>query len=435
MSPSSIAYLATLSLSLSTLGCKRDDVPVPGPRVAPLTPAPAPAPPPASPAPSWYRAVVASPDGVEADFFLSVPAANTAGQAIFKVGGHEVRSDATFDHGTLVIPMAVHQTRVDATAAPDGSLHGTFSTSWRAFGSSKLPLTATPVAAPTPALLATVPGAGAALDLGEPRTIWRVAMKESGAAKLVVSESAPGEFEGQLFLDTGNIIYVAGNGRGDAAVLTGFDGTSGYRLDLTLDADRKHARGMLAGGSHFEWREAFTAARGPDYVYEAKPRASKPGVKVGLPDVPELASLPPGPMIVEIGGSWCSTCANAAPFMVELYRAYEARGLHMVTLLYEFTDDQAADAKQAAVFKKSYGVTWPVVAVPGKLEDFNDIMPTGLTDLNPAGFPITLFLDANRSLVAIHAGFPARSATVEFTRVSAEYRATVEKLLASSPQH
>jgi thiol-disulfide isomerase/thioredoxin len=422
--------LATLSL----LACKREVAPVPAP--APAAPPPAAAaqaiatqPHAADAGPTWYRAVVRASDGVEAWFFLGVPPARVPGQAVFKVGSHEVRGDATFDGKALRVPLAVHQTAVEATVDPDGTLHGNFSTSWRAWGASSLPLTATPVTAPETSALATV-GAGAALDLGQPHSVWRVALHDSGLARLVIDQTAPGDFAARLMLDTGNIIYLAGNGRGAAIVLCGFDGTSAYRLELTLGTDHARGRGRFFGGHRLDWREALTATRGPDFTLAIKPKATRPGIKIGLPDHPALAALEPGPLVVEIGGSWCSTCRNAAPFFVELYRQYQPRGLRMLTLLYEFSDDRALDASQAETFKRTYGATWPVAPISGSVDDLSDILPTGLSDVNPAGFPITLFLAADHSLVALHAGFPAADAPGEFDRVAAEFRANIETLLA-----
>lgn len=427
--------LATLSL----LACKREVAPAPAPAAPPAAGSAQPAaaappaiaaPPPraADAGPTWYRAVVRAGDGVEAWFFLGVPPAHAPGQAVFKVGGHEVRGDATFDGKALRVPLAVHQTAVEGTVDPDGTLRGTFTTSWRAWGASSLPLTATPVAAPETSALATV-GAGAALDLGQPHSVWRVALHDSGPARLAIDQTAPGDFAARLMLDTGNIIYLAGNGRGDAIVLCGFDGTAGYRLELTLGADHARGRGRFFGGHRLDWREALTATRGPDFTLAVKPKAARPGVKIGLPD-PAPAALEPGPLVVELGGSWCSTCRNAAPFFVELYRQYQQRGLRMLTLLYEFSDDRALDASQAETFKRTYGATWPVIPISGSVDDISDILPTGLSDVNPAGFPITLFLAADHSLVALHAGFPAADAP-EFGRVAAEFRANIETLLAS----
>jgi thiol-disulfide isomerase/thioredoxin len=423
------AYLTVL-VAFSLLGCKREAAP--GSHASVTAPVPA-----ASldagvadRGPTWYRAVIRATDGVEVPFFLGVPPPGEPGQAVFKVGSHEVRSDATFDGKILKIPIAVHQTAVEGTVGPDGLLRGSFSTSWRAWGASSIPLTATKVDAPTSGALATMASDAAALDLGAPRTVWRLAMQESGVAKLVVHQTAPGDFDGLLLLDTGNIIYVAGNGRGDAAVLSGFDGTAGYRVELALGADRTQARGKYFGGHRLDWRETLTATRSADFVLALKPKAERPDAKIGLPDNPELAALGHGPLVVEIAGSWCSTCRNAAPFLVELYREYQGRGLAMVTLLYEFSDDRVVDAQQAEVFKKAYGVTWPVIPISGGMDSFSEIMPSGLADLNPGGFPLTLFLAPDRSLVSIHAGFPAADAPEEFRRVAAEFRATIDALLA-----
>jgi thiol-disulfide isomerase/thioredoxin len=415
--------------TLSLLACKREVAPAPAAAPPALAAQDAAAHPGAASAdPTWYRAVVRASDGVEAIFLLGVPPAHAPGQAVFKVGGHEIRGAAAFDGKTLRVPFAVHQTAVEATVEPDGTLRGSFTASWRALGASSLPLTATPVAAPETRALATIPSSAAPLDLGQQRSVWRVAFHDSGPARLVIDQAAPGDLAARLMLDTGNIIYLAGNGRGDAMVLCGFDGTSAYRLELTLGTDL--ARGRLLAGPHFDWRETLTATRGPDFTLAVKPRAARPGIKIGLPDHPALAALEPGPLVVELGASWCSSCRNAAPFFVELQREYQQRGLRMLTLLYELSDDRALDASQAETFKTTYGAAWPVVAISGGLDDLPDTLPTGLSDVNPAGFPITLFLAADRSLVALHAGFPAADAPDEFARVAAEFRANIETLLA-----
>src|SRR6476619_6042050 len=60
--------------------------------------------------PTWYRAVVRAADGVEVGFFLGVPPPGATGQAVFRVGGHEGRSAATFDGTQLHVPLPAHQT-------------------------------------------------------------------------------------------------------------------------------------------------------------------------------------------------------------------------------------------------------------------------------------------------------------------------------------
>jgi thiol-disulfide isomerase/thioredoxin len=447
-----------ITFLMLTLGCKRDSEPQArgsastSPPVTPSAATPASPAAPGSAAPQdpgaskqgliWYRAVVRAADGVEIPFLLGISPPGGKGEAVFRAGEHEVRAEATFDGKTLRVPIDVHQTAVEATVGEGGSLAGTFTTSWKAWGASSSPLVATKIdvpagSAPPVGALATVPEgkSSAALDLKEPRSIWRIAMADSGTAKLVIDQTAPGDFAGVLFLDTGNIVYLAGNGRGDALVLTGFDGTSSYRLELALGADRAKGRGKWLAGHKLDWREALTATRGADFALAVKPRPAKAGSKIVLPDRPELAALPRGPLVVELAGSWCSTCRNAAPFLAELYREYKPRGLEMVTLLYELTGDPAVDTKQAEAFKQAYGVTWPVVPIHGGVEDFAEILPRGLAGVDPSGFPLTLFLGADRSLVALHAGFPAADAAQsEQRRVAAEFRKHIEALLTKSAQ-
>jgi thiol-disulfide isomerase/thioredoxin len=417
---------------LLLLGCKRERDPAQAPAPTP-SPVPVAAPDAAvATGPTWYRAVLRGEDGTEVVFFLGVPAPGASAGVVFKIGAHEARRDATFDGKELKVPMDVHLSSIEGTVAADGTLRGTFSASWRAFGTATLELAAAKIDAPAPSALATVSAEGTLLDLGESRTVWRLAMSESGVGKLVIDQVAPGDFTGVLRFDTGNTVYVAGNGRGDTAVLSGFDGTSGYRLELALGADRKRAQGKWISGHRFDWRETFTATRGADFPFAAKARPRRPGVKIGLPpDYPALAALEPGPLLVELAGSWCTTCRYAAPFLVELHREYAPRGLRMVTLLYEFTDDPEADAKQAEAFKKTYGVTWPVVPIRGDLDEFTEIVPSGLADLHPSGFPVTLFLAADRSLVALHAGFPAPDAA-ERPQVEAELRGHAEALVGGA---
>lgn len=219
---------------------------------------------------SWYRAALRSPEGIEIPFFLGVPAAGVPGMAVLKVGAHEVRTAATFDGHRLRIPIEVHRSELEATVQPDGHLRGTFSSRWRAWGMSSAPVEAVPITAPTLAALTTVEGTAPLVDLGAPRTVWRVTLSESGTAKLTIDQAAPGELVGLLELDTGNRIALVGNGRGGRVVLAGFDGATGFRIDLQLGAD--HARGDFLAGNRFSWRETFTAVRGADFVLAVKPR-------------------------------------------------------------------------------------------------------------------------------------------------------------------
>ena len=159
-----------ITFLMLTLGCKRDSEPQARGSASPATPsaaAPASAAAPGSAAPqdpgaskqglTWYRAVVRAADGVEIPFLLGISPPGGKGEAVFRAGEHEVRAEATFDGKTLRVPIDVHQTAVEATVGEGGSLAGTFTTSWKAWGASSSPLVATRIDGPATSALATVP--------------------------------------------------------------------------------------------------------------------------------------------------------------------------------------------------------------------------------------------------------------------------------------
>ncbi|MGH7536625.1 MAG: TlpA disulfide reductase family protein, partial [Gemmatimonadales bacterium] len=44
-------------------------------------------------------------------------------------------------------------------------------------------------------------------------------------------------------------------------------------------------------------------------------------------------------VLVDVFGTWCPTCHDAAPHLVRLHRRYHGRGLEIVGLAYEVTGD------------------------------------------------------------------------------------------------
>ena len=80
-------------------------------------------------------------------------------------------------------------------------------------------------------------------------------------------------------------------------------------------------------------------------------------------------------VLVDIFGSWCPTCHDAAPVLVRLYRRYHARGLEIVGLAYEVTGDTAVDGRQVRRYRGQ--VLHPVP--PGSLAGINDVEAAGAT--------------------------------------------------------
>ena len=65
-------------------------------------------------------------------------------------------------------------------------------------------------------------------------------------------------------------------------------------------------------------------------------------------------------MLVDIFGTWCPTCHDAAPALVQLYRDYHARGLEMVGLAFEVTGDTAIDAPLVRRYRDKFAIPFPL---------------------------------------------------------------------------
>ena len=66
-------------------------------------------------------------------------------------------------------------------------------------------------------------------------------------------------------------------------------------------------------------------------------------------------------VIVDIFGTWCPNCHDEAPVLEALYRKYQAQGLEIVALAYEYTDDAALQsAAHVYLYRDKYGLTFPM---------------------------------------------------------------------------
>jgi thiol-disulfide isomerase/thioredoxin len=133
-------------------------------------------------------------------------------------------------------------------------------------------------------------------------------------------------------------------------------------------------------------------------------------------------------LLVNIMGSWCPNCHDEAPFLVELFHAYRARGLEVVSLSFE-DSEQLKDPVRLRAFIKAYGIDYPVL-LGGEPSELAAKLPQAL-NLNT--WPATFFVGRDGLVRGAHAGFAGKATGLAHERLKAELRKTVEKLLAEKP--
>jgi thiol-disulfide isomerase/thioredoxin len=132
-------------------------------------------------------------------------------------------------------------------------------------------------------------------------------------------------------------------------------------------------------------------------------------------------------VIVSILGSWCPNCHDEAPFLVEMYKKYHAKGLEIVGLSFE-EEDQLQDPERLRAFVKSYGIPYPML-VCGQPDEIKEKLPQ-LKDFD--AWPTSLFLGRDGRARLVHAGFPSAGSGPVLAQAKRDFAANVERLLAEN---
>lgn len=266
---------------------------------------------------------------------------------------------------------------------------------------------------------------------GEKQRLWRAAFKtENGRA-------------------TGTIIPVSGDwGSLDGTwtpdhvlTLNRFDGINARVLKVTLQAD-----GTLAGFVDLglpdpqrkviaeritERNQALVDSLPNPNTHTRMSHATEP-FKFSHPDLDGKivawgdARFKGKVVIVTITGTWCPTCHEEALFLQELYSRYQAQGLEIVALAFEYTGDAVRDRKQVGIFASRHGVKYPML-LAGATED----APKKLSQLvNFGAYPTAIYIGRDGLVKQVHAGFEGKATGERFTRLKADTEALVKDLLS-----
>ncbi len=132
-------------------------------------------------------------------------------------------------------------------------------------------------------------------------------------------------------------------------------------------------------------------------------------------------------VLVDIFGSWCPTCHDAAPALVRLYRDYHARGVEVVGLAFEAIGDSAIDAPLVRRYRDKFGIPFPLLM--GGVSD-QEAVSAALPQLRGfTAFPTTIFLGRDGRVRRIHAGFYGPATGAQHQALVREFRREVEALL------
>ena len=127
--------------------------------------------------------------------------------------------------------------------------------------------------------------------------------------------------------------------------------------------------------------------------------------------------------MIQIMGSWCPNCMDETAYLSKVYKQYKNKGLEIVALAYEKTDDFEKNKKNISRLKTKYGVDYEVLVtgLTGKTKASESLsFLNGIT-----AFPTTIILDRKHNVKSIYTGFNGPATGKEFEL----YKAKTESLL------
>jgi thiol-disulfide isomerase/thioredoxin len=244
----------------------------------------------------------------------------------------------------------------------------------------------------------------------------------------------PEGLEGAVLSNTGDLGMFWGGGTVDSFSVARFDGVSVYVLAGRLEGDT--LRGVFHAG--LRTQTPFVAVRSSGAPHLAAPTSLTSAdtltpFSFGFPDLAGRRITQDDPrlkgkvVLVDIFGSWCVTCHEATPDLLELYREYHPRGFEILGLGYEVTGDTTTDNPQIRRFRDKFQIPWILLhAGASVVEETAASLPQlhGFT-----AYPTTLFLGKDGRIREVYAGFRGPATGAQHTKQIADYREMIERLL------
>lgn len=380
----------------------------------------------------WHAELIPSP-GHEVFFDVKVVAKGSGLSASLRNGPFEIPfTSAAWDGAELTLELAHYDAKI-AARPKGGGLEGRY-TRVVASGLADVPFRASRTApsAPAPKGGASVAGSwGVQVDDGKHVEKMTGVFRQKGRA-----------VTGTFLSTTGDYGALHGTFDGERLVLSVFDGVHVYRFDAELLPD-----GTLAGeyrsrmNPPVSWRgkrldAAAAATFLPGSFDVVKPKDPSAPYVVSFPDVEGRivstadARFAGKPMLVAFMGTWCPNCADEAPFLRYLEETYGPRGLEIVSLSFEYTDDVDRNRRQVKRFVERFGTRHPIL-LAGTTKSA-PVSPAVLPLEGWEGYPTTLFLDRRHRIVRIHSGFDGPATGELFAKTKKEIESAVEMLLRTT---
>ena len=249
-------------------------------------------------------------------------------------------------------------------------------------------------------------------------------------------ETESGMTKGTFTTETGDYRYLEGYSAYGKFMVSCFDGAHAFLFTAKKSNDSL-LNGNFYSGAH--GHENFIAVRddnfqlrNPDSLTYLKPGFTKvdfdfknlEGKNVSLKDDKFKNKV----VVIQIMGSWCPNCMDETKFLASFYDKYKPRGLEVVGLAFERTDDFNKAVGNVSRMKNRFNADYEfLITMKTGADQASEALPM----LNKVmAFPTTIYIDKKGVVRKIYTGFYGPATGDNYTKYVEETTRFVEKLLA-----
>ncbi len=245
----------------------------------------------------------------------------------------------------------------------------------------------------------------------------------------------PGEMAGTFLTETGDYRFLAGGIQKNGNLyLSCFDGAHAFVFKAQKVNDS--LQGHFYSGSHsyenFLGIPSQNATLGnPDSLTYLLPGSQAlnfsfpddKGKTVSLSDDSFSGKV----VIIQIMGTWCPNCLDETEYLSHLYKNKREKGLEIISLAFEKSEDQETARKNIQRLRKKTGAEYPILitGITGK-QGASKVFPQVNRIM---AFPTTLFIDRKGKVRKIHTGFLGPGTGAEYESFVEETGGFVDSLL------
>ena len=246
---------------------------------------------------------------------------------------------------------------------------------------------------------------------------------------------------GTFLTTTGDYRFLEGVVNNDSLQMSGFDGGHAYYFSAKIK-DAKHlSDGVFVSGPVYKqsWiadrNDTATLPQNEAAMY-VKPGEDKldfaftdlDGKKVSINDTRFKDKV----VVIQIMGSWCPNCMDETAFLSKFYDKNKNRGIEMIALAYEYSDDFQRSQKSLLKFQQRFNVQYPILITGIKASDSLRTQKT-LPQLTPIKtFPSTVFIGKDGKVKKIDTGFNGPGTGVHYDEYKKEFNKIIDELLINA---